>query len=67
MKTLADRIKGLRLARGLTIAQAVKELQMSPSTLYKYELWMVRPKLDILCRIIKFYDVTSDYLLGLND
>jgi transcriptional regulator with XRE-family HTH domain len=64
MKIFADRLKELRLGRNLTIKQAAKELQISASTLARYELWIIKPNLKILCRILDFYGVTADWLLG---
>ena len=64
MKIFADRLKELRLARGLTLKQAAKELQISSSTLNKYELWIARPNIAILCKVADFYDVKVDWLFG---
>ena len=64
MNLFADRLKELRLARGLTIKQAARELQIHPTTLTQYERWMTRPKIDIVLRATNFYNVTSDWLLG---
>ena len=60
---LARRLNGL-IADG----NALKDyLGVSAQAINQYRLGMARPSLENLCKIAKFYGVSTDYLLGLTD
>lgn len=64
--TIQERIKDLRIERGLTLKELAEQTGLSSSALGSYETDDTK---DIshyaLIRLTKFYGVTADYLLGL--
>ena len=66
--TIQERIKDLRVERGLTLKELAEETGLSSSALGSYETDETK---DIshyaLIKLAKFYGVTSDYLLGLSE
>ena len=65
MKYLAQKLKELRLEKGLTQAETAKELGLSRNAIGNYETGIREPSLEILVKICILFNVTSDYLLGL--
>lgn len=61
------RIKELRDKRGIIQATLAAELGISQQMLSKYERDVTTIKVDILKKLAKYFDVTTDYLLGLSD
>ena len=63
--TIQERLKDLRVERGLTLEQLAEETHLSKSALGSYEGDNLK---DIshyaLIKLAKFYGVTADYLLG---
>ena len=66
--TIQERLKDLRVERGLTLEQLSAETGISKSALGKYEADDFK---DIspfsMVELAKFYSVTTDYLLGLTE
>ena len=66
--TIQERIKDLRVERGLTLKELAAETGLSSSALGSYETDETK---DIshyaLIKLAKFYGVTADYLLGLSE
>lgn len=66
--TIQERIKDLRVERGLTLEQLAEQTGLSKSALGSYEADEYK---DIshyaLIKLAKFYGVTADYLLGLTE
>ena len=67
MNIFAIRLKELRTEKGLTLKQLSASLGMPLMTYANYEQGKREPSLDTLRLLCRFYDVTSDYLLGLSD
>ena len=65
MKTFGERLKELRIERGLTQKQVAEALAVTIPTLSHWECNYQEPSFKDLMSICKFYEVTSDYLLGL--
>ena len=65
--SIQERLKDLRVERGLTLEQLAEQTHLSKSALGSYEAEDFK---DIshyaLIKLAKFYGVTSDYLLGLS-
>lgn len=57
-----DRIKFLRERTKLTQAELAKELDIGRASLSNYELGNRVPSIDVLNKIAKYFDVTTDYL-----
>ncbi len=66
--TIQERLKDLRVERGLTLEQLSAETGISKSALGKYEADDFK---DIspfsMVALAKFYGVSTDYLLGLTE
>ena len=64
---LGERLKELREERKLTQKQLAALLSLHSVTYLHYEKSQREPPLIILVKMAKFFDVTTDYLLGLTD
>ncbi|MDT2829015.1 helix-turn-helix transcriptional regulator [Enterococcus viikkiensis] len=64
--TVGERIAKLRERRGLSQAQLAKELKVGTSTLGMWETGKRRLKDDTLKMIAEYFNVSSDYLLGID-
>ena len=66
--TIPERLKDLRVERGLTLEQLAEQTNLSKSALGSYEAEDFK---DIshyaLIKLAKFYGVTTDNLLGLSE
>jgi transcriptional regulator with XRE-family HTH domain len=83
MAEFKDRLKELRKERGLSQQGLADALSKTKTTIYmyengsmfpktavayfKYEKGQREPNIDTLIGIAQFFDVTTDYLLGLSD
>ncbi|MDE7453131.1 MAG: helix-turn-helix domain-containing protein [Clostridia bacterium] len=61
------RLKELREAKGFTQKQLAELLNINSVTYLHYEKEQREPPLALLADLAKFYDVSTDYLLGLTD
>lgn len=61
------RLRELRLKKKLTQAQVAKRLNISKSIISGYENNTKTPSLEILTQLCVLYDVSSDYVLGLDN
>lgn len=64
---MESRIKELRENRRLIQAILASELNITQQSLSKYERDITMIKIDILKKIAKYFNVTTDYLLGVSD
>lgn len=64
---MESRIKIFREKRGLIQAILATELGITQQTLSKYEKDVNIIKIDVLKRLAEYFNVTTDYLLGLSD
>lgn len=64
---MESRIKQLREKRGLIQEILAAELGITQQMLSKYERDVTLIKLDILKKIATYFNVTTDYLLGVSD
>ena len=60
-----ERLKELRVEMKLSQADLAKELNVSQRSISSWETGFRQPDFETLERIAKFFDVTTDYLLGL--
>ena len=65
--TLGEKIKKLRNDMSLSQLELAKELSIGHSTLACYETNKRQIPYSTLTAIAKFFDVSTDYLLGLKD
>ena len=63
----AERLKELRLEHKLTIKELSKEINISNACISRWENNLRLPNSESIITIAKYFNVTSDYLLGLID
>lgn len=67
MKIFRERIKELRKFKNLSQKQLAEILQTNNSSICDWECGRTEPNMETLARMAIFFDVTADYLLGLED
>ncbi len=60
-------IVDLRKTRGLSQYELAVKLNVSQSAVAKWELGKTEPTASAIVSLAKFFNVTADYLLGLED
>ncbi len=63
----AERLKLLRIDKGLKQSDLALELGLSSSAIAKYEQGRNEPCLDLVIKIAAFFHVTTDYVLGVDN
>ncbi len=67
MEKFAERLKELRLEKGLSLKQLEREIKIGVASLCRWENEKADVKGSQLILIAKYFGVTTDYLLGLED
>lgn len=67
MKNFGERIKQLRIEKNLTQIELGKILNIRNTTISAWEQDIAEPPYETLKKICIIFDVTADYLLGLED
>lgn len=62
-----DRIKSLRLSHNLSQVQLAEQLNVSKQTVSNWENNNILPSIEMLVTTAKFFSVSTDYLLELDD
>ena len=62
---LGSRITELRSACGWTQVDLAKRLGVAKQTVSNWENEKIQPSIEMLVRLAKLFNVTTDYLLGL--
>lgn len=65
MKKFNERLKELREEHNLTQTKLANELLIDQRSLSFYEIGKYEPNIDTLKRMSIFFNVSTDYLLGL--
>ena len=65
MVDFGNALKTLRLREDMTQAQRAQKLSLTKSVISAYETGLRLPSYDVLIQIAKIFNVTTDYLLGL--
>lgn len=66
MTTFGERLKRARERKGLTQAQVMKVTNISDKSLSRYENGASAPDPDTILELIRLYDVSADYIMGLS-
>lgn len=66
-KIFADRLVELRESRGISQQVLADDLEITRQSLSLYETAKRTINIDLLVKIAKYFNVSTDYLLGLND
>ena len=64
MSKFQERLKELRIEKGLTQKQLAKELNVSEDSVYNWEKGRSEPSINDLIILATMLDVTIDYLVG---
>ena len=62
-----ERLKSLRTTHSLTLQQLADALSTTPITLSRYEREERQPDFNTLLKLANYFDVSTDYLLGLTN
>lgn len=65
--TFKNRLKELRISKNLSQMQLATLTNLSQSAIAKWELGKTEPTASAIITLAKFFNETSDYLLGLED
>lgn len=65
MVDFGNRLRTLRLKANMTQGQLAKKLNLTKSVISAYETDLRLPSYDVLIHIAKIYNVSTDFLLGL--
>ena len=63
----SERLRTLRKAKNLTLEQLAKEFNSSKGTFANLENCKKNPSLEMVIAISNYFNVSTDYLLGLTD
>lgn len=64
---IGQRLKELRIEKGLRLKDVADAMGLTLRAICNYEAGIREPSLEMLVKLCKFFDVTSDYLLGITD
>ena len=67
MRKFSERLKELRTEKGLSDAALGRQIQVSDATISRWENGQSDIKSDQLILLAKFFNVTTDYLLWLEN
>ena len=59
-----ERIRNLRIDRGLTQKQVAEYLNIKQNTYSQYEIGVLNYPVDVVVKLADYYNVSTDYLLG---
>ena len=65
IKELGDKIKELRIERGLSQKQLADKIGVAANTVSQYESGKSKTRIDVLANLAVELDTTTDFLLGL--
>ena len=61
---LSEKIKELRLARGLSQVELAKKLSVTKQTVSNWENDNILPSIDMLTKLADYFNVSCDFILG---
>lgn len=67
MKIFGERLRELRKERNLTAKQLAKEIKTTDATIIRWENDKMSPTAEFIVEVAKFFNVSTDYLLGNKD
>ena len=63
----SERLKELRLLKGISQATLAKDINTTDTSIQRYEYGQRTPPLDMLIALDDYFDVSIDYLVGRSD
>ncbi|MDE6398650.1 MAG: helix-turn-helix domain-containing protein [Clostridiales bacterium] len=67
MKGFGERLRNLRIERGVGQIRLAKEIDVGKSVMSLWELDKCEPTLSKLIALARYFEVSLDYLAGLED
>ncbi len=67
MDIFAIRLKEIRIESGYTQKQLATAIKTTDDSIYSWEKGRSQPSIEMLRALCKVFDVSADYLLGLED
>lgn len=67
MKIFHEKLRDLRMARGLSQAEVSAALGLTRSAYANYEQGIREPSYETLRAICKFFNVSADFLIGVSE
>lgn len=67
MSIFAQRLRELRQEKGLSMKQLAKELNTTDAAVSNWENEINEPRISYLKAIAQYFNVSADYLLGLEN
>ncbi|MBQ8749920.1 MAG: helix-turn-helix transcriptional regulator [Clostridia bacterium] len=67
MNNFGKKLRLLRNEKQISTKELAKILRVKPSTIFKWENGLKLPRLRYIRYIAVFFDVSADYLVGLED
>ncbi len=64
---LSQRVRELRLANSWSQVELATRLNIAKQTVSNWENDNIQPSIEMLIRLCRIFNVTTDYLLGLDD
>lgn len=62
-----DKLQQARISKGLSQQAAADALGITRGCYAHYEQGVREPSIDLLKRICQYFDISSDYLIGISD
>ena len=60
-------IRSLRIEKGLTQSELAAKISSTQKQISKWEIGFLEPNIEAIKKLAIFFDVTSDYLIGLEN
>jgi DNA-binding XRE family transcriptional regulator len=67
MEKFRERLRELRIEKGLKQSELGTALNTTDDTIYSWEKGRSEPSIEMIVKICAFFEVTADYLLGIID
>lgn len=67
MNKFAERLKELRIEKGLSQNQLSKLTKISPRAIGMWESRQRTPNIEAIITLARFFGVTTDYIIGVSD
>ena len=64
MEKFKERLKELRIEKGLKQSELGVALNTTDDTIFSWEKGRAEPSIEMIVKICDFFDVSADYLLG---
>jgi len=62
-----DKLRALRIQKGLTQRQLADKMELDNSTISAYEKNAKYPSIEVLINLCRYFKTSADYLIGLSD